>query len=277
MNKQINTIFFGIILLIIFPNTIFAESIPSQSLSKGESVTITTGYEIGDVAITDPKVADFFIQEDRKSLYLNAKGEGFATLTLWNTKGEAKDAIPVTIYGTNLKGVLDEAKQAFSSIKSIQFLTQDNTIRIVGEAPSPSDYKRIQSFASRYPQMINEVVLAKPALDTLTSRIEKAIATPGIKVRSVRDRVVLEGVAYSQAAANKAFEIAKLYDPTCLNLIEVKQKDRNPGKEAMVQLDLYFMEIQKFLQQVQHDFHLSVNQFDEGLLTRVEALRDSQL
>ncbi|MBI5299980.1 MAG: pilus assembly protein N-terminal domain-containing protein [Deltaproteobacteria bacterium] len=222
-----------------------AQSLPAQSLSRGESNTLITEYEIGDVALTDPKVADFFIQEDRKSIYLNAKGEGFTTLTLWDKQGEARDVIPVTVYGTNLKGILGEAKQSFGSISSIQFITQDNTIHIVGEAPSPSDYKRIQSFSARYPQIVNEVTLAKPVLDTLTSRIEKAIATPGIKVRSVRDRVILEGVAFSQSASNKAFEIAKLYDPNCLNLIEVKQGDRNPGKEPMVQLDIYFMEIQK--------------------------------
>ena len=222
-----------------------AQMLAPQSLSRGEANTLVTEYEIGDVALTDPKVADFFIQEDRKSIYLNAKSEGFTTLTLWDKQGEARDVIPVTVYGTSLKGILGEAKQSFGSISSIQFVTQDDTIHIVGEAPSPSDYKRIQSFSARYPQIVNEVTLAKPVLDTLTIRIEKAIATPGIKVRSVRDRVILEGVAFSQSASNKAFEIAKLYDPNCLNLIEVKQGDRNPGKEPMVQLDIYFMEIQK--------------------------------
>ena len=227
------------------PRAVFAASIPPQSLTKGESATIQTGYEIGDVAVTDPKVADFLIQEDRKSLYINAKGEGFATLTLWDAKGEARDAIPITVYSTSLKGILSEATQAFGSIKSIQFLAQDDSIRMIGEAPSPADYKRIQAFAMRHPQIINEITMAKPVLDTLTGKIEQAIALPGVKVRSVRDHVVLEGVAYSQASANKAFEIAKLYDPNCLNLIEVRQSDRNPGKEKMVELEVYFMEIQK--------------------------------
>ena len=222
-----------------------AASIPPQSLSKGESTTIQTDYAIGDVALTDPKVADFIIQEDRKSLYLNAKGEGFATLTLWDKNGEARDAIPITIYATNLKGILGEAKQAFASIQSIQFLTQDNIVRIVGEAPSPADYKRIQTFAARYPQVANEVTLAKPVLDTLTGKIEQTIGFPGIKVRSVRDHIVVEGVAFSPAQAARAYEIAKLYDPNCLNLVEVKQGDRNPGKSEMVELEVYFMEIQK--------------------------------
>src|SRR3989344_2307084 len=230
---------------LVFGTSASATSIPPQSLTKGESATISTDYEIGDVAVGDPKVVDFLIQENRKQIYLNAKGEGFTTLTLWDTKGEARDAIPITVYQTSLKGILSEAKQSFGSLKTIQFLVNDNTVRIIGEAPSPSDYKRIQAFASHYPQVVNEVNMAKPVLDTMTDKITKAIAIPGIKVRSVRDRIILEGVAYSQQAANKAYEIAKLYDPNCLNLVEVRQADRNPGKESMVQLDIYFMEIQK--------------------------------
>ncbi|OGQ04909.1 MAG: hypothetical protein A2W61_07690 [Deltaproteobacteria bacterium RIFCSPLOWO2_01_44_7] len=230
---------------LVFGTSASATSIPPQSLTKGESATISTDYEIGDVAVGDPKVVDFLIQENRKQIYLNAKGEGFTTLTLWDTKGEARDAIPITVYQTSLKGILSEAKQSFGSLKTIQFLVNDNTVRIIGEAPSPSDYKRIQAFASHYPQVVNEVNMAKPVLDTMTDKITKAIAIPGIKVRSVRDRIILEGVAYSQQAANKAYEIAKLYDPNCLNLVEVRQADRNPGKESMVQLDIYFMEVQK--------------------------------
>ena len=220
-------------------------AVSPQSLAKGESSVIQTDYEIGDVAIADPKVADFVIQDERKSLYLNAKNEGFTTLTLWNKDGELKDVIPVTVHNASLSAILREAEQSFASIKTIDFLVQDDVIRIVGEAPSPSDYKRIQSFAARYPQVLNEVVLAKPVLDTMTDRIEKAIAMPGINVRSVKDRVILEGVAFSQGAANKAYEIAKLYDPSALNLIEIRQGDRTLGKEEMVQIDLYFMEIQK--------------------------------
>jgi len=89
------------------------------------------------------------------------------------------------------------------------------------------------------------VTLAKPVARTLISKIDKAIAMPGIKVRVVRDRVILEGVAFSQQQATKAHEIAKLYSPETLNLIEVKEKDRRVGKEEMVQLDLYFMEVQR--------------------------------
>ncbi|MDO8526787.1 MAG: pilus assembly protein N-terminal domain-containing protein [Deltaproteobacteria bacterium] len=243
--KKSRDCFTTLAMTLFFVATASASSLPSQSLTRGESTTLVVDYEIGDVAVTDPKVADFLVQEDRKSVYINAKGEGFATVTLWDTKGEARDAIPLTVYTTNLKGILSEAKQAFASIKTIQFLTQDNTLRMIGEAPSPSDYKRIQAFAARYPQIINEVTMAKPVLDTITDKIEKAIAMPGIKVKSVRDRIVLEGIAYSQSASTRAYEIAKLYDPACLNLIDVRPSDRNPGKEQMVEVELYFMEIQK--------------------------------
>ena len=94
------------------------------------------------------------------------------------------------------------------------------------------------------PQMlfaqINPVVT-----ETTVLAIEKAIQTPGVRVRAVKNQIILEGVAYSEAQAAKAYEIAKLYVPDCINLIEVRAGGRHLGEEKMVQLDVYFMEIQK--------------------------------
>lgn len=238
-------LYFTILILIFGTQMAFARSIPSQSLTKGESVTINVDYEIGDVAMTDRSVVDYLVQENRQSIYLNAKKEGFATLTLWNSKNEVQDSISISVYGVTLSNIIKEAKQAFRSITTIQYLVQDNTLRIVGEALSPSEFKRIQEFADRYAQVFSDVAMARAVLNTLTNRIEHAIATPGIKVRAVRNRIILEGVAYSSAAVKKAEEIAKLYAPDALNLIEIKKGNRSLGKEKMVQLDLYFMEIQK--------------------------------
>ncbi len=226
-------------------STVWAQAIPPQTLNLGESTTIATDYEIGDVAITNPAVADFTVPEDRRQIYLNAKGEGFATLTLWDQEGNPKEAVPITVYGFNLKNIYDEAKRAFGASGTIQFLAEGNSLRLLGEASSPSMMKQVEAFAAKHPEVINEVTVAEPVLETMTAAIEKAIALPGIKVRSVRNQIVLEGIAYSRAQADKAFAIAKLYAPDCLNLIEVRDKDRTAGKEKMVQLDFYFMEIQK--------------------------------
>lgn len=216
-----------------------------SSLTRQESVTVATGYEIGDVASTDPKVLDFLVQEGRRSIYLHAKGEGFSTLTLWDAQGELKDVVPVTVYGASLKSIMNEARVQFASLRTVEMIVEGEDLRLVGEAPSPADFKRLEAFANRYPQVRNEVTLAKPVLETLISKIEGAIGVPGIRVREVRNRLVLDGIAYSAEAAKRAFEIAKLYAPDCLNLIEVRQANRVPGKEKMVQLDFYFMEIQK--------------------------------
>lgn len=150
----------------------------------------------------------------------------------------------MTVYAASLQELLAEAEQKFDN-PSLQFLVEDQTLRIVGEASSPSLYQRLALFTAEHPEVINEVTIAEAVLATITHHIEEAIGIPGIKVRSVRNQIVLEGVAYSEAQARKAYEIAKLYAPDCLNLIEVRATDRNPGKEKMVQLDLYFMEIQK--------------------------------
>ncbi|MBI4224319.1 MAG: pilus assembly protein N-terminal domain-containing protein, partial [Deltaproteobacteria bacterium] len=200
-------------------STVHGQSLSPQTLSRGESKTLTVDYEIGDVAVTDPEVVDFAVQDNRRHIYLNARGEGAATLTLWDSEGKPRDAVPITVYGEDLNGLLQAARRDFGYFPALEFLVEDRTIRVVGNAPSHYVYERLEEFAAKHPQIINEAAIAEPVLDTLTGSIEKAIGIPGIKVRPVRNRIVLEGVAYSQAQANKALEIAKLYNPNTLNLI----------------------------------------------------------
>lgn len=240
--KQLILIF--TLLFQCFSNVAFANRVV-PILTKGESVTLETEYEIGDVAVSNPKVVDFFVQESRRSLYLNAKEDGFATLTLWSTDSQQQEEIPIQVSSLQKEQIFQMAKEALGSMTTIDFQLRNGLLYIVGEASSPSDFKKIQEFAQQNPQVESEVVLAKPVLNTLIDQILTAIATPGIKVRSVRNQIILEGVAYSEASAKKAHEIAKLYVSDCLNLIEVKNQNRSLGKEKMVQLDLYFMEIQK--------------------------------
>ena len=235
----------SVFFFLLLTSSLHAEPLPAQSLVKGESAVLKVDYEVGDVALTDPKVADFLIQEDRHQVYLNALKEGFTTLTLWDKSGSERDVIPVTVYNVSLKSLAEEARNTFGATPQVRIAVQDNTLLLQGEVPTPRDLERVRQFVGRYPQVISEVHLARASQATIAQTIQEAIAIPGIRVGQVRDRLVLQGVAYSEAQSHRAFEIAKLYQPDILNLIEVREADRRPGKMPMVKLNVYFMEIQK--------------------------------
>jgi pilus assembly protein CpaC len=241
MKKIVKTVLVMAGLAIVQPGW----ALSPQTLIKGQSTTLTVDYDIGEVAVTDPAVCDYMVQESRREIYLNPKKEGRTSLTLWDTTGAKHDTVPLTVISVGLREILEDAKATFEGSGTLKFFIQGEQVVIRGEAASPADVARINAFAAQFPQVRNEARLAAAVLETISSEIEKAIATPGIRVRSIRDKLVIEGTAYSTEAASRAEKIAKLYDENVLNLIAVKDTKRNPGAEKLIQLDIHFMEIKK--------------------------------
>ena len=94
-------------------------ALPAQNLLKGSSSTIDVDYEIGDVAIADPKVCDYVIGKSRKQIYLNARAAGRTTLTMWDAGGTKRDEVTITVFTTTVSEVLRKVKDQFGSLEGI--------------------------------------------------------------------------------------------------------------------------------------------------------------
>lgn len=221
-----------------------AAHIPKQGLIVGEAATIETEYIIGDVAVSDSEILDFMIEDSRRGIYLNPRKEGAVTLTIWDADGVKKDAVPVEIQKSDLGDVADEAK-ALLDDANIDVRIDGRKVVLSGEATSKVALEQAASLAARYGGVENNVQMSGEVLQTVAERVERAIATPGISVRNIRGRLVLEGVAFSNAAAKRAAEIGRIYEPDILDLIEVRESNRRPGQDRLVRLDVYFMEVKK--------------------------------
>ncbi len=235
-------------LLIIFISALSTAAhaaIPAQNLLKGQATTVDVDYEIGDVAIADPKVCDFVVAKERRQIYLNPKEAGKTTLTVWDVGGTKRDEIPVVVFTTTLAEVLRQAKESFGSLDGITVELRDNRVVLSGNVFEKDDLRAIDAFTQTNPTVSSKVRLAPEILRTMTDAIAKSIATPGIEVKAIRDQVVLDGVAHSPADAQRAFEIAKLYVPDVKNLLDVRDTGRRIGRGPMVELDVKLMEIKK--------------------------------
>lgn len=217
----------------------------TQLLMKGQSTTIALDYEVGDIAVADRSVCDYLVGQDRRSVYINGRGGGETTMTLWDADGVRRDEFVVRVVTTTLKEVLDRAHNAFGDLRGVRIEVRGGRVEVSGEVAEPEDYRQIEALARSDPRMRNRVSLSSDVIDQVASAIEDAIGVPGVTARSVRDRVVLEGVAYSPADAKRAAEIAKLYSPEVLNLIEVQETGRRIGRGNMIELEFHMMEIKR--------------------------------
>ncbi len=222
----------------------FAEQ-SAQHLVKGESATIQTAYDIGDAAMTDPRVCDFLVRDNRREVYLNARAPGTVMLTLWDLDGAQRDVIPIQVSAVNAAQFEQGLRSSLGLSESVRFVQRGDRIVLEGEVGSEEDLHRIEAATADQPHVESQLRIGATALRKLAEEIEAAVGRPGITVRQVKDRLVLEGIAYSAEAARHAEQIAQIYHRNILNLLEIRETHRNPGKRPLVYLDVYFVELKK--------------------------------
>lgn len=232
-----------IALFLILSNEPALAAVESQTLMKGQSATITLQYEVGDIAVADPGICDYLASQDRRSLYLNGRGGGETTITLWDVKGDKKDEFVVRVVTTTLKEALERVRESVGDLKGVNVVLRDGRVEIGGEVAEPEDFRQIESLARSDPRVRSRVRISRDVVGQVADAVANAIDVPGIKARSVRDRIVLEGIAHSAADAKRAVEIAKLYAPDVLDLIEIKDSGRSVGQGRLIELEFHLMEI----------------------------------
>ncbi len=225
--------------------TLAHAAIAPQNIVRGQSVTIETDYEIGNAAIGDSATCDYVVQSNRHEVYLNGRKPGATTLTLWDTQGARRDVVPISVSSQDIAQLSQEAQQVFGPGTKLKLSKYGDQVVIDGEAGSAAEAEKIESYIQHNPTVRSAAKLSPEAQDAMARKIEGAVEIPGIHVRAVQGRLVMEGLAYSAEAAQRAEKIAKLFDPSIMNLIEVKETKRRPGREPMIVLDVYFMEVKK--------------------------------
>lgn len=225
--------------------TVVQAAISPQNIVRGQSSTIEADYDIGNAAMSDTAICDYVIQNSRREIYLNGKKPGTATLTLWDTQGTRRDVIPVAVSSQDMAQLSQEAAEIFGPGTKLKLSKYGDQVVIDGEAMNADEAQKIESYVQRNPNVRSVARMSLAAQAELARQLEAAIEIPGIHVRAVQGRLLMEGLAYSAEASQRAEKIAKLYVPGIMNLIEVKETKRRPGREPMVVLDVYFMEVKK--------------------------------
>jgi len=220
-------------------------SVRNQVLIKGQSDTFTVDYEIGDVAVADPKVCDYLVGKGRRSIYINAKGSGETSITLWDAGGVERDNFSIKVVTTTLKDILDRVKRTYGNLDGVDIEIRNGRVEVNGEIVDPYDYKEIERFSKSEPKFRNHVRLSDEIIGKIRLAIKRAVAIPGITVESFNDKIVLSGIAYSSTDKKRAFEIAKIFYPDILDLIELKDAGRRVGRGELIELEFHMMEIKR--------------------------------
>ena len=101
-------------------------------IMKGASDTVELGFEVGDIAITDPTVCDYMLQSSRREVYLNAKKAGRSTLTVWDASGSKKELVQIKVVEQAMQPPDDSGLEARAAEIEKAIKTTGITARVAG-------------------------------------------------------------------------------------------------------------------------------------------------
>jgi pilus assembly protein CpaC len=214
------------------------------TLVKGKNQDISPGYSIGRTAIGDPNICDFVIPEGRNSVVLVPKSAGSTNLILYDTDGNKRDTYQLNVV-PDLNRLAQELAEVFNNIAGIEVAIRQNRIVVSGSIYSDKDYQLVQdTLRPLGDSVVSDIRLDPEALKLLAEEIERAIGRSEIHTRIVRDKILLEGFAYSKSQVERAEAIAKsLASDRVVDVIELKEGGRFFRQDKLVHFDIKFVEI----------------------------------
>lgn len=202
-----------------------------------------------------------------RTLRLNPKGEGFATLTIHDKKnGKLLAEYRIDVKKSRLDKVVREIRALLGDIEGINIKIVNNRVVVDGQILLPNDLSRIYNVVQQFGDQASSLVTMSPlAQKKIAEFITRDINNPEIEVRAVNDKIILQGHANSEEEKTRAEIIAKTYLPDVIveeavakgvikkrnpanegviNLIQIKEAPAKPP-EKMIQLVVHYVELNK--------------------------------
>jgi len=246
MNRQLGLISLGSILgLLLFSATAV---IAGQSLSVhvGESTTLNLPYQFSDMAVGNPAIADYVVRANtvgKSEVIINGKQAGKTNLLIWDKDGKKRQELAIVVYVRDLKAHLALIKSMVGPAEGITYRIAGDKILIEGQAILPKVKERIAKVVGNSPQVVDLVTISPITMKVTAKSINDALRNPSIKATPVGQKIMLQGVVYSETEAKRAIKTASLYFPQVVNLLEVRKSDLAPGPGEMIQVTAHFMEV----------------------------------
>ncbi len=240
----------GALLLLLSPSTAFAqedETIPDQVVVVSSQIAIDIPYKYGDVSGGSADVIRVVPLRDSQQILVAGRKAGSTNIIVYDVQGVRRDTFEVTVIPANLSRVMKNVQQLLDDVEGLTFKVVNDRVYVQGEVSLDEDLQRVNNLADREPLVVSMVRLSPVSQRLLADLIQKEIGVPGVQVRLVSDKILLEGVVHSKMASERAEAIARAYYNNVINVLEVREAERIPGRTDTVVVIVHFVELTKSL------------------------------
>jgi pilus assembly protein CpaC len=224
------------------------EGIPDQIVVINNQEAVDVPYAFGDVSVGSSEIVKVVPLREERQLLLAGREIGTTNVILYDTRGVRRDQFEITVIPANLAKVMKNVKVLLDDIEGLSFTVLNDRVYIQGEVSLDEEIRRVQELDEKEPLVESMVTLSPVSQRLLAAMIQKEIATPGVNVRLVSRKLLLEGVVHSEAASQRAEAIAKAYFPEVINVLEIRDVERVPGEAKTIVLVVHFVELTKALE-----------------------------
>ena len=225
------------------------DTIPDQIVVLNNQEAIDVPFAFGDVSVGSSEIVKVVPLREEKQLLIAGRTVGTTNVILYDTKGARRDQFEVTVIPANLAKVMKNVKVLLDDIEGLSFAVVNDRVYIQGEVSLDEEIRRVQELDTKEPLVESMVTLSPVSQRLLAAMIQKEIATPGVNVRLVSRKLLLEGVVHSDAASQRAEAIARAYFPDVINVLEIREVERVPGEAKTIVLMVHFVELTKSLEE----------------------------
>ncbi|NLY52488.1 MAG: BON domain-containing protein [Firmicutes bacterium] len=197
------------------------------TIPRGESLLLPV-FKPKRVAVTDPAIADVVIINPEQVL-VNGISVGTTSLQIWEDTGIAYYRVRVV---PNPDALVAELRKQLG-LPGVRINIFDGKVILDGFIENESQRERALKAASAYGEVI-DLLQAKdaPGEAELAEAAAAVIQRPGIRVRAVNGRIVLEGEVPSLAECQRAEMLASTFGVPVLNFLEVSAQEVSLDRTA---------------------------------------------
>lgn len=245
-------------LLLILAGPLYAQETPtdmqditSDDFRSRQFLTLTVGID-QDIKLPPlPAHVDFggtfrknvqaSISRELNVLRFSPKKEGSTVLTIIDSKTRKVVAeYNISVKKSRLDGIANEIRALLGDVEGINIKIINNRVVVDGQVLLPKDMSRIYGVVQQFGDQAATLVTLSPlALKKITEYIVRDINNPEIEVRSINDKIILQGTANSEDEKARAEIIAKTYMPDVIvDAAEEKGviKKRKPANDGVINL-----------------------------------------
>ena len=212
----------------------------------GKSKTYPIGFTPGGGSNSNPEVLQAAVEGTRITFF--GRKVGSATYIVFDQRSRSHTIqYEIRVVSEDLGRLRDDIARQIGDIEGVEVSVKGDQVIVEGDVATEGELSRVTKVTDKRASVSNLVRLSPIAIKALARTIEQNVNRPEVTARPLKEKIILEGIVYSQEQKTRAEAIATSIYDKIVDVIEIQQVQRPPSRAKTIVLNTHFLELSKQL------------------------------